>query len=121
MSNRQTKLVTAWMKKRTLDAFGSATDLEVLMRKRRRDSFVDLNSMDGLRSAYDKALDRAGRLNHALSRAQMDRDENQFLFREAVNLGEQLKAENTMLAEKVEDQLDVESLLRRELKNAMQE
>jgi len=117
MSNRQTKLVTAWMKKRTLDAFGSATDLEVLMRKRRSDSFVDLNSMDGLRSAYDKALDRAGRLNHALSRSQMERDENQFLFREAVNLGEQLRSQNLILEEKIEEQLDTESFLQRELKS----
>jgi len=122
MSTGQVRqLVTARIRKETLDAFGCGIDLATFMRRKRSDRFLDLKSIEGLRSAYDKAIERSGKLNHALSRAQMERDENQFLFREAVDLGEQLKNQNVKLEEKLERQKDLSSRLKAELRMTREE
>jgi LAS superfamily LD-carboxypeptidase LdcB len=78
---------------------------------------VDLTSVEGLRAAYAGALEREGHLNHALSRVQMECEENKFLFQEAVDCGEQLRLQNNELRVKLDDQLDMVSLLNREVKN----
>jgi len=108
-------LITENVRKETFQTFSYNTDLASLMRGRNKDS-VDLRSAEGLRNAYERSLERAGKLNHALSRAQMESNENQFLFRKAVNLGEQLKKKNQELEDKLEDQLEMVSFLERELK-----
>jgi len=108
-------LITENVRKETFQTFSYNTDLASLMRGRNWNS-SDLSSAEGVRNAYERSLERAGKLNHALSRAQMESNENQFLFRKAVNLGEQLKKKNQELEDKLDDQLDMVSFLERELK-----
>jgi len=110
------KLVTEKVLKDTFQTFSYGTDLASLMRGKRSNNSFDLGSEEGLRDAYERSLERAGKLNHALSRAQMESNENQVLFRKAVDLGEQLKRENQELEDKLDDQLDMVSFLQRELK-----
>jgi len=111
------QMITEKIRKETMDAFGDGTDVITLMRQKRKNSYLDLGSLEGLRIAYDRAIEREGHLNHALSRAQMECDENKFLFREAVDCGEQLRQQNREILEKLDDQLDLVSLLERDVKN----
>jgi len=111
------QMITEKIRKETLDAFGNGTDVITLMRLKRKKHFVDLSSLEGLRAAYNTAIEREGYLNHALSRAQMECEENKFLFQEAVDCGEQLRLQNLELRTKLDDQLDMVSLMNREVKN----
>jgi len=111
------QMITEKIRKETMDAFGNGTDVITLMRQKRKHNHLDLDSLEGLRFAYDRAIEREGQLNHALSRAQMECDENKFLFREAVDCGEQLRQQNREILAKLDDQLDLVSLLNRDVKN----
>jgi len=111
------QMITEKIRKETMDAFGAGTDVISLMRQKRKSNYLDLSSLEGLRIAYDRAVEREGHLNHALSRAQMECDENKFLFREAVDCGEQLRQQNREIIAKLDDQLDLVSLLERDVKN----
>jgi len=111
------QMITEKVRKETLDAFGNGIDVITLMRIKRKKHFVDLGSLEGLRAAYNTAIEREGHLNHALSRAQMECEENKFLFQDAVDCGEQLRRQNLELRMKLDDQLDMVSLLNREVKN----
>jgi len=110
-------MITDKIRRETMDAYGNGTDVITLMRIKRKKNFLDLGSLEGLRVAYDRAIEREGHLNHALSRVQMECEENKFLFREAVDCGEQLRLQNREILTKLDDQLDMVSLLNREVKN----
>jgi len=110
-------LVTPKIQEDTVNMFSSSIDLPPLMRRKRpSERSSDLGSLVGLREAYDSSLEQSGKLNHSLSRLQMERNENHFLFEQAVSLAEQLTKENKDLEDELEKQKTIASVLKGELK-----
>jgi len=109
-------LVTAKVKKEALDAFGFGTDVVKLIHNKRSASVMNMNSVEALRFAYKQAVKREWKLNHALSRVQMECNENKTFFREAVDLAEKLKEENRTLVEKLNSQETTVFYLRQNLR-----
>jgi len=100
-------------------AFGAQRDGDVnwtLLSRCSSESNLPKVTMNGLRDAYDNLLQREGDLSHALSRTQMELEETQTMFEQAVALGEQLREEKRDLNEKLTEQIDFTSLLKKQIR-----
>jgi len=59
----------------------------------RRESLADINENSGLQAAFEKAVQRELELSHAMSRMQMQLEEKNVMFQQAVDFGERLQQE----------------------------
>lgn len=91
----------------------SSVNSVVLCQHRRR-STRDLKTKEGLTRAYKEELNNKEELSHAVSRLQLELDEKNEMFQQAVSFGEQVDEEVRKLKDDLSEQLDLNSLLQRE-------
>jgi len=69
-----------------------------------------------LKDVFDQVVKPEVDLTHALSRTQMELEDMQVMFEQAVRIGEQLREEIRDLNEKLTEQMDLNSLLKSQVK-----
>jgi len=102
-------IITDKVRRESTIAFGSRSDRDVnrgLLSRWKTDT--QLLPED----AYDQDVKPEVDLTHALSRTQMELEDMQVMFEQAVRLGEQQKEEIRDLNEKLTEQIDLNSLLK---------
>jgi len=72
-------------------------------------------TVDDLYDAYDDFVRREGELTYALSQTQEELEEQQIMFEKAVGLGEQLRGQILDLNEKLQEQIDLNSILEKQV------
>merc|ERR1719233_798533 len=79
-----------------------------------RRSTRDLKTKEGLMRAYKEELHSKDELSHGISRLQLELDEKNEMFQQAVSFGEQIDEEVRKLKDDLSEQLDLNSLLQGE-------
>jgi len=75
----------------------------------------DRDAKNNLQDAYDDLVKREGELTQALNRTQMELEETRVLLEEADSFGEQLKGKIWQLNKKLMEQIDLNSLLEKQV------
>jgi len=97
----------------SLDARGDLDASQKLLSRRNTES--KMLTKDNLRDVYDDLVKREGELTHALSRTQIELEETHVMLDEAVGFGEQLKGKIRHLNKKLTEQIDLNSLLEKQV------
>jgi len=109
-------IITDKVVKDSRNAFGARWDRDgnqILLRRWK--TVGQIRTEDNLQDAYDQVKKREEELEHALSGTQMELEEMQVMFEEAVQLGEQLREEIRELNARLTEQIDFNSLLKKRL------